>query len=83
MSDNKTEEQNEILSYERKTFFAKLQDFCHIAEKDSFIELTEWKNGEGFDVNIHNYGEKFIQLSWGEFKLIKKLAKKLYNFNDF
>ena len=70
-----------IKSYTRKTVFAELQEFDVTTKEHSFIELIEWKNGEGADVMISAYSEKFISLTWGEIKAIKKLTKKLLNYD--
>lgn len=53
--------------YTRKAVFAELQDYCHLAKKDSFMEVTEWKNGEGWDVSIN---EKHFSLTHGELQLL-------------
>jgi len=66
-----------IESYNRKTVFAELEQFDVLTKEHSFIELIEWKNGEGVDVAISSYSEKFISLTWGEIDAIKHLTKKL------
>lgn len=64
--------------YTRKALFVHLTDYCHCAGKDDFIEVTEWANGEGLDVNINStHANQIFQLTWGELKALKKLAKKL------
>lgn len=65
-------------SYKRKAVFSELKDFDHLAKDHSFIEVCEWKNGEGFDVEIVSSLSKRFQLTWGEFKALKKLVKNLY-----
>lgn len=35
-----------------------------LAKKDDFIEVTEWTNGEGWDITIN---DKVIPLTRGEF----------------
>lgn len=66
-----------IESYTRNTVFAELEQFDVLTKEHSFIELIEWKNGEGVDVAISAHSEKFISLTWGEIDAIKKLTKKL------
>lgn len=66
-----------IENYEKKTVFAKLQQFCGFAKEDDFIEITEWANAEGFDVDINGRKIERFQLTWGEFSAIKKLVKEL------
>ena len=63
--------------YERQAAFAALQQFDCTATVDDFIEVTPWHNGEGFDVSISSHGEERFQLTWGQFKAIRKLLKEL------
>lgn len=62
---------------EREGSWAELEQFDPISKKNSFIEIIKWTNGEGVDVNISNYSEKQISLTWGELKAITKLSNKL------
>lgn len=43
-----------------------------MANENDFVEVTEWKNGEGFDVSISD--KKTISLTWGEWECIQALA---------
>jgi len=65
----------------RKTVFMELFGICSFAKENSgdFIEVTEWSNGEGFDISLSSksYGTQSIQLTWGEYKALKKLVKAL------
>ena len=58
--------------YERKAKFSELKKYCHLAKPESFIEVCEWNNGEGFDVTIDN---RHLQLTWGELEAINVLSK--------
>ena len=49
-----------------------LRDHDHLAKIDSFLEVTEWSNSEGFDLHLSR-GEQSINLSWGEWSAL--LAK--------
>lgn len=41
------------MEYTKKiTVSDKLDKYCYCASKDDYIELSEWENGEGFDVRI-------------------------------
>jgi hypothetical protein len=40
-------------------------------EDNDFMEVTEWYNGEGFDVAI---GDKHSRLTWGEFEALQALV---------
>lgn len=44
----------------------ELKDYDHTSKLDDFLEVTEWSNGEGFDLNISR-GEQHISFTWGEF----------------
>jgi hypothetical protein len=67
----------EITCYKLDAAFAKLLAFDAVAKPDDFIEVSLWHNGEGFDVHLSSHGEQYFQLTWGEFKAIKKLVKEL------
>lgn len=71
-----------IEKYNRKTVFCKLLEYDHFADKDSYIELTEWANGEGFDVEVASKLSTRFQLTWGEFELIRKLVKQLDKYDS-
>lgn len=36
----------------RRAVFAELKDYCHMCGDDDYMEVTEWSNGEGYDVCI-------------------------------
>lgn len=59
---------------ERKSISDNLNTYCHLAKKDDFIEITEWANGEGWDITINS---KVISLTWGELEAINYLVKAL------
>lgn len=67
----------ELEKYNRKAVFCNLKEFDFSCKEHSYIEITEWKNGEGIDINAYNYSDRTISISYGEFKLIKKLVKQL------
>jgi hypothetical protein len=67
----------EIDKYNRKAVFTELKPFCPFAGDSDFIEVCQWKNMEGFDVEVSGkLGQRF-QLTFGEFQALKKLIKKL------
>jgi hypothetical protein len=63
--------------YNRKAVFCNLKEYDFSCKEHSYIEITEWHNGEGVDINAYNYTDRTISISYGEFKLIKKLVKEL------
>jgi len=65
--------------YKRKAIFSDLKTFDIIAKEGDFIEVCEWKNGEGFDVEICSTLDTRFQLTWGEYDALKKLVKELNN----
>jgi hypothetical protein len=67
----------QITTHQRRTRFASLKSFCSFGKEQDYIEVTEWKNGEGFDVDINGVKPERIQLTWGEFDAIKTLVKTL------
>ena len=44
-------------------------DYDHLADPNSFLEVTEWHNAEGFDLYVTR-GEQSINLSWGEWSAL-------------
>lgn len=58
----------------RKTVYADLKRFDFLAKEDSFIEVTEWTNGEGFDISIN---DKYLSLTDGEIDAINYLIMTL------
>lgn len=64
----------------RKSIFCETKGHCYLSSKDDYMEITEWTNGDGFDVNISNKNDQLMfNLTHGQFKLLKKMYKKLNN----
>ena len=61
----------------RKTIFAELSQFCVMSKEHDFIEITEWSNGEGWDVHINAYDTERFGISHGQYDALKCLIKKL------
>jgi len=68
----------------RKSAFATLKDFCTFSmsverkDKGDFLEVTEWTNGEGYDIHISDVnGEKTFSLTWGQMEALNKCVKKI------
>lgn len=65
----------------RRCIIEDLNKFDIMAEKNGFIEVCEWTNGEGFDINISD--KKIISLTRGELDAIDFLTKTLdYNVDN-
>jgi hypothetical protein len=68
----------EITESIRRTFYCDLKPFDPgFAKEDEFIEVTEWTNGEGFDILIETTKREKFSLTWGEYDALKHLVKKL------
>lgn len=67
----------------RKSANDTLEIYDALAQKDSYIEVTEWINGEGISVNIYDsHNNKSIELSYGELDAINYLSKTLMYHSD-
>lgn len=52
-----------------------LMPYCYFAKKWDFIEVTEWTNGEGFDVVISSKrGTQTVNMTYGEFQALQALV---------
>ena len=58
----------------RKSIHDDLKKYCVLAKDNDHIEVTEWTNGEGWDIIIN---DKIISLTWGELDAINYLTKAL------
>lgn len=63
--------------YERRAAFVELKKFDVHSKEGDFVEIVEWHNGEGFDVEISSDLSQRFQLTYGAFHAIKKLIKQL------
>lgn len=59
---------------ERKSISDKLRKYDHLAKDNDYIEVTEWCNGEGWDITLN---EQVISLTWGQLDAIDYLIKHL------
>jgi len=51
-----------------------LRQFDSFADKESFMEVTEWSNAEGFDIHVESKtGKQHFALTYGEFKALTVL----------
>ena len=64
-----------IETYNRRAVCCSLKDFDPIfATESDFIEVCEWKNGEGYDIAIN---DRHISITHGELEAINFLAAQL------
>lgn len=59
----------------RKTISDKLVNYDYLAKEHDFIQVTEWSNGEGFDVTIN---EQIYSFTEGQINAIFHLKNHLY-----
>ena len=52
-----------------------LRKYDHLANKDSIIQVTQWANGEGWDISICD--DPVISLTWGQLDAINYLVNTL------
>lgn len=64
-----------------------LERYDTFANKGDFIEVTEWTNGEGIDIDLtySNNVHKRISVTYGEFEAMMHVVKELqhYDAKDF
>jgi hypothetical protein len=71
-----------VESYTRSTKMTELSNFCYLAKPDDFIEVTEWHNGEGYDIVINSQlGQQNINLTHGEISAIIHITSG-FNLNE-
>lgn len=61
----------------RPSVFDNLRKYDYLAEEADFIEITEWTNGEGWDIS---FKDRVISLSVGQLEAINHLTD-LLRFN--
>lgn len=58
----------------RRAVFAELKDYCMHSGDHDYMEVTEWSNGEGYDILIDRMrGIERFSLSHGEWELLQVL----------
>lgn len=60
--------------YNRRSAMDDLTKYDYLAKENDFIEVCEWKNGEGFDIS---FSDKSISLSHGQIEAIQYLINTL------
>jgi hypothetical protein len=59
---------------QRRAVFAELKPYCHLSGTDDYMEVTEWSNGEGYDVVIsHKGGVESFGITHGGWELLQVL----------
>lgn len=63
----------------RKSIMEDVSKYCHLSEEHDYMELTEWSNGEGYDIALSAHGEsQKFSLTNGEMDLLFVLSKMIY-----
>lgn len=60
---------------ERTSVKDDLRKYDHLANKDAIIQVTQWANGEGWDISIND--EPVISLTWGQLDAINYLINTI------
>jgi len=67
-----------VNKYKRTTIDTLLKNYCYFSTDYDYIEVIEWKNGEGFDVYIDTKHKKeSFRMTWGEYKALTMLLLEL------
>ena len=79
-SKHQNEKTYKVNEYERRSLFAELKQWCFgYGSEHDYIEITEWENGEGFDVDIETNQRQRFQLTWRQWEALKHLVNKIEN----
>lgn len=63
-----------------KNIVDNLKNYDYLASDTDYISVTEWQNGEGYDVDIN--GKQIFRLTQGELEAINYLVKTMeYGFD--
>ena len=61
----------------RRSIFSELKFYCPFSNNLHFIEVTEWANKDGYDIDISANPGGRIQVTHGQFEAMKDLIYKL------
>jgi hypothetical protein len=56
-----------------KQVYDDLKKYCIFAKDNDYIVITEWQNGEGYDIDISTNKNKHVSLTHGELDAINHL----------
>ena len=72
-----------IQTYKRDARFSSIDSYCHMADKNAHMEVTEWYNGEGMDIVIESKNRSQVfSLTWGEYQLLQVLINYKEDKNE-
>lgn len=55
-----------MITTQRKSAYVELSKFCLLSKPDDTLEITEWANGEGFDVCLMSSSTQMFSLTYGQ-----------------
>lgn len=59
---------------QRWAVFSELKGYCYLSDDNDYMEVTEWSNGEGYDIVIdRKSGVEKFSLTHGEWHLLQVL----------
>ena len=58
-----------------KNVIDSLKPYDYFAKEEDYISVTEWHNGEGYDIDLN--GKQFIHLTQGELEAINYIVKTI------
>jgi hypothetical protein len=61
-------------SYKLNSIRENLRKFDYLAKEHDYIEVTEWRNGEGWNIDLNGMA---IQLTDGQLRAINYLTQTL------
>lgn len=64
----------------KKCIIDNLKKYSPQSNENEYIEVSEWSNGEGYDININD--NKRISLSFDEYSAVTHLISCLQNERD-
>jgi hypothetical protein len=74
--------ENKIIECNRKSAYINIYRLCTFARENDYLEMTEWANGEGYDIKFVLLGkENKIALTIGQLDALTLLFDKLYKNN--
>lgn len=59
----------------QKNIIDKLKEYDYLANDNDYISVSEWANGDGYDIDIN--GEQLVRLTIGELDAINYLTKTI------
>jgi hypothetical protein len=77
-----TNKKSTMEQYSRTAIFDELKNYCYLSKEHDYIEICEWYNGEGFDVEISGKPGAKFQLTWGQLDALNALIKELNKNNQ-